>query len=135
MFRFLEIPQFDLTFCTNLKSLERIQIRVMEKIEIKTIGVVITVMILLSFTQAQLNNRDRDICEMQCFLICISQKNPKPTCMSDCESQSHCGELPSNTFYNCITSCRLMKSIAINISMYSLKTFTYFHGFLVFLYI
>ena len=87
--------------------------------EIKVIGVIITVMILLSFTQAQSNNKiDVGVgCKVKCFLKCNEETFPKPNCISNCES--HCSELLSNTVYNCITSCRLMKSIAINIGMYS----------------
>ena len=85
-------------------------------------------MILLSFTQAQV-----DLCQMRCFLKCLSEKNPKPNCISDCESR--CEGLISDTSYKCNVGCKLMKSIAINIGMYSLKIFTYFHGFLIFLYI
>jgi len=103
--------------------------------EIKIIGVIITVMILLSFTQAQSNNKiDVGVgCKIKCFLKCNEERFPKPNCMSDCES--HCSELLSNTVYNCITSCRLMKSIAINIGMYSqyIYLFSRFYNFSLYL--
>jgi len=89
----------------------------MGKIEIKTIGVILIVMILFCFTQAQLNDKPDTafFCKVKCFLKCNEERFPKPNCMQDCES--HCSALLSNTTDNCITSCHLMKSIAINIGM------------------
>jgi len=91
----------------------------MGKIEIKVITVIIAVMILLSFTQAQSSSEiDASTgCKLKCFFKCNQQTFPKPNCIHDCES--HCSELLSDVVYNCITSCRLMMSIAINIGMYS----------------
>ena len=107
-----------MTFCINFRSLEKIPRKVMEKIERKTIGIIIAVMILLSFTPAQSNNKiDAGFfCKLKCFFKCNEEATSKPNCISDCES--HCSESLSNTIYNCVTSCRLMKSIAINIGMY-----------------
>jgi len=89
----------------------------MGKIEIKIIGIILMVMILLSFTQAQLNSKPDAgfFCKVKCFLKCNEERFPKPNCMQDCES--HCSEFLSNTVDNCITSCHLMKSIVINIGM------------------
>jgi len=126
-----------LTFCTKFRFLERIRRRIMGKIEIKAIGVIITIMIILSFTQAQSNNKI-DVsfgCKAKCFFKCNEEAQPKPNCVSDCES--HCSELLSDSVYNCITSCRLMKSIAINIGMYSqnIYLFSWFDNWLCFVMI
>ena len=89
----------------------------MGKIEIKTIGVILIVTILLNFTQAQLSGKPDTpfFCKVKCFLKCNEERFPKPNCIQDCES--HCSASLSNTGDNCITSCHLMKSIAINIGM------------------
>jgi len=100
----------------------------MEKIETKTIGIIITVVILLSFTQVQSNNKI-DVgffCKLKCFFKCNEEAQSKPNCISDC--QSHCSELLPNSVYNCVTSCHLLKSIAINIGMYSQNIYLFlFH--------
>ena len=74
-------------------------------------------MILLSFTQAQLNGKPDNafFCKARCFLKCTGERFPKPNCLEDCES--HCSAFLSNTVDNCITSCHLMKFVAINIGM------------------
>jgi len=107
----------------------------MEKMEIKVIGVTITVMILLSFAQAKSERRTDGVgCKVKCAFKCAPEQPFPPRyskCMQDC--QSHCSELSSNPVSNCISSCHLMRSIAINIGMYPHKIFTYFHDF-IFLY-
>ncbi|KAK7342790.1 hypothetical protein VNO80_25746 [Phaseolus coccineus] len=94
----------------------------MEKVEIKVIGVIIMVMILLSFTQAELDIKtDGFLCKVKCAFKCEPQL-PFPglysKCIEDC--RSHCSKLSSDLIYNCVSSCRLMKSIANNISAYDL---------------
>jgi len=103
----------------------------MGKFEVKTIGVIITIMIMLSSTQAELDGIGRFLCKAKCEFKCAEEAIPPPNCLKDCES--HCEKLSSNSVYNCISSCRLMKSIAININIgtYSLKIFAYFEPFLI----
>jgi len=119
-------------FYTNFLSLERIERRVMGKFEIKTIGVIIMIMIMLSFTQAELDGIGRFLCKAKCEFECSEKAIPPPNCVPDCES--HCEKLSSNPGYNCINGCRLMKSIAINIGMYYLKIFSYFEPFFNFIF-
>ena len=92
-------------------------------------------MILLSFTQVQSNNKiDAGFfCKLKCFFKCNEEAQSKPNCISDC--QSHCSELLSNNVYNCVTSCRLMKSIAINIGISSknIYLFSRFYNFSLYL--
>jgi len=90
----------------------------MEKIEIKTIGVILSVMILLNFTQAELDTLGGDLCRAKCVFKCAFAF----PCIKDC--QSHC-----NPAYNCINNCRLIKYFATNIGMYPLTIFIYFHCF------
>jgi len=97
----------------------------------KTIGVIIiTVMILLNFAQA--DEADGFLCNAKCKIKCEEQPFPEhyAKCMKDC--LAHCTEL-SNPVYNCITGCRLMKSIVIKNGMYSKSIFFFFFNF--FLYI
>jgi len=102
----------------------------MGKIEVKTSGVMITIMILLIFRQTEGNA----LCKAKCVIKCTELAFPPPNCLKDCES--HCADLSSNNpVFNCIDGCHLMKSIAINIGTYSLKIFTYSHNFIIFLYI
>jgi len=95
----------------------------MGKIEIKALGVIITVMILLSFAEAE--STDNFWCNAKCKIKCEEQPFPEhyAQCMKDCES--HCTELSSNPVYNCITGCRLMKSIATKNGMYSKIVFLF----------
>jgi len=90
----------------------------MGKIEIKTIGVILSVMILLNLTQAELNSFGGTLCRAKCLVKCAFAF----PCIKDC--QSHC-----NPAYNYINNCHLIKYIAIDISMYPLKIFIYFHYF------
>ncbi|WVZ03620.1 hypothetical protein V8G54_024426 [Vigna mungo] len=83
----------------------------MEKIEIKSIAVVIMVTILLNSAQAKIG------CDFKCILICIKNDNPFTfrQCVQDCESkncQSRWDKLSSDSIYNCINSC--LNSIAMN---------------------
>ncbi|QCD87253.1 hypothetical protein DEO72_LG3g1787 [Vigna unguiculata] len=78
----------------------------MGKFEIKIIGVIMTVMILTSFSEANF------WCNVKCKIKCEEQPFPEvyDKCMRDCKSS--CSKLSSHPVYNCITGCHLMKSIA-----------------------
>jgi len=110
----------------------------MGKVEIRAIGVIIMLMTLLSFTQAELeaeldSKTDGFLCKLKCAFKCEPQlafPGLYSKCIEDC--RSHCSQLPSDPIHNCINSCQLMKSIANNIGMYSLKIFTYLHCFIIF---
>ncbi|KAG2390447.1 uncharacterized protein HKW66_Vig0221470 [Vigna angularis] len=86
----------------------------MGKIEMKCIGVMITIMILLNFAQPILSHGLLcDIkCRIRCFFAGVSQELFS-RCMGHCES-SHCSQLSNDPFYNCISDCHLIKSNAIN---------------------
>ncbi|WVZ01803.1 hypothetical protein V8G54_022609 [Vigna mungo] len=83
----------------------------MEKIVIKTLGAIITIMILSSFVAAE--STDNFFCNVKCKIKCEEQPFPEhyDQCMKDCKS--HCAKSLSAPVYNCITGCHLMKSIAI----------------------
>ncbi|WVZ03611.1 hypothetical protein V8G54_024424 [Vigna mungo] len=83
----------------------------MEKFEIKSIGAIMTMMILSSFVAAE--STDNIICNIKCENKCAEYLSPKyyAQCMKDCKS--HCDKSLSDPVYNCITGCHLMKSIAI----------------------
>lgn len=56
----------------------------MGKVEVKVIGVIIMVMILLSFTQAELTSKtDGDLCKVKCAFKCIPEQ-PFPPLYSKC---------------------------------------------------
>ena len=96
----------------------------MRKIEIKTIGIILSVMILLNLTQAQLDrNSQEDRCRLRCILKC----GIRHLCFQDCAS--HCHAVSPSPAYNCINNCHLIKYIASDIGMYPLKIFIYFHCF------
>ncbi|WVY96061.1 hypothetical protein V8G54_028212 [Vigna mungo] len=101
----------------------------MEKVEIKAIGVLVMVMILLSFTHAELNSKtDAFLCNVKCSLMCNSLASPEyEKCMIKCES--NCEKISSDPIFKCFTSCDLMKVIAYNTGMCSLKIFTCFNSF------
>jgi len=94
----------------------------MGKIETKSIvGVVITLMILLNFSQANLT--DDSSCNLKCKLECVLNLVTYGACVRDCESR--CSNLSSDPINNCITDCHLLNSITINNGMYS-KIFSCF---------
>ncbi|WVZ03332.1 hypothetical protein V8G54_024138 [Vigna mungo] len=92
----------------------------MEKVEIKTIVVLVMVMILLSFTHAELNNKANAFgCSIKCAFKCeLKSRSEYDKCMKDCES--HCNKLSSDPIYKCFTSCDLMKVIAYNTGAHDL---------------
>jgi len=101
----------------------------MGKIKIKTIGVILSVMLLLNLTQAELNSIGGFLCKGKCVIKCSNELFSQH-CIKDCES--HCSdEVSSNPAYNCINNCRLIKYIATDIGMYPLKIFIYFHYFII----
>ncbi|BAT89490.1 hypothetical protein LR48_Vigan2467s000100 [Vigna angularis] len=77
----------------------------MEKIEIRSIGVIMAVMILSSFAAGQ--STDSFWCNAWCKIKCAEEPFPEPNCVKNCES--HCSS--SDPVYGCITACQ--KSIAI----------------------
>ncbi|WVY91968.1 hypothetical protein V8G54_037482 [Vigna mungo] len=85
----------------------------MGKIEIKSIGVMITIMIMLNFAQPVLSRGFLcDVkCRIRCFFAGISDVLFH-RCMGHC--MSHCSPSSNHPFYNCISDCHLMKSNAIN---------------------
>jgi len=95
----------------------------MGKFEIKSIGVIITVMILLNFAQAETKV---SYCNFKCRMTCFVDSSPEyfEKCVNECRSL-HCTKLSSDLVHNCITGCRLMKSNPINNGMYS-KIFSSF---------
>jgi len=96
----------------------------MGKIEIKTIGVILSVMILLNLTQAELDSIGGDLCRAKCVFKCAFFQ----PCIRKCES--HCSDkVSSNPTYNCIKNCRLRKYIATDTGMSPLKIFIYFYCF------
>jgi len=101
----------------------------MEKIEIKVIGVIIMVMSLLSFTQAELYGKtDGLLCKVKCAFKCEPQlafPGLYSKCVEDC--RSHCSKLNSDPIYNCAGNCQLIKFIANNIGTY--------YCFIIFLYL
>ncbi|KAG2390446.1 uncharacterized protein HKW66_Vig0221480 [Vigna angularis] len=87
----------------------------MGKIEMKSIGVMITIMILLNFAEPVLSHGGLlcDIkCRIRCFFAGVSQVLFS-RCMGHCKA-SHCSQLSNDPFYNCISDCHLIKSNAIN---------------------
>ncbi|BAT82747.1 uncharacterized protein HKW66_Vig0221440 [Vigna angularis] len=85
----------------------------MGKIEIKSIGIMITIMILLNFAQPVLSHGV--FCDIKCKLQCVALKIVQhifDKCMNDC--RSHCSQLSNHPFNNCISDCHIMKSNAIN---------------------
>jgi len=96
----------------------------MEKIEIKSIGVIFTVMILLNFAQAGLTKVS--YCSFKCRITCFVQSSPFSfeKCVHEC-MKLHCSKLSPDFVYNCIIGCRLTKSLVINNGMYS-KIFSSF---------
>ncbi|WVZ02547.1 hypothetical protein V8G54_023353 [Vigna mungo] len=97
----------------------------MRKIEIKSIRVMVTVMILLNFSQAD-DVTEVYYCNFKCRMTCLVESPALcfEKCVKECES-SQCSKLSSDLVYNCITGCRLMNSLVINIGMYS-KIFSCF---------
>ncbi|KAG2390451.1 uncharacterized protein HKW66_Vig0221430 [Vigna angularis] len=86
----------------------------MGKFEIKSIGIMITIMILLNFAQPVLSTSFfcRLKCTTQCAALRITSKGLFNRCVNDCKS--HCSKLSDHPFYNCISDCHLTKSNAIN---------------------
>ncbi|KAG2390448.1 uncharacterized protein HKW66_Vig0221460 [Vigna angularis] len=86
----------------------------MGKFEMKSIGIMITIMILLNFAQPVLSTSY--LCRLKCTLKCVplrfGSKNFFDTCVNDCKSR--CSQLSNHHFYNCISDCHLMKFNAIN---------------------
>ncbi|WVZ02865.1 hypothetical protein V8G54_023671 [Vigna mungo] len=77
----------------------------MEKIKIRSIGVIMAIMILSSFGAAQSTH---NLCNAKlCTFICARDPVPEPNCVKNCEA--HCKL--SDPVYSCITSCH--KSIAV----------------------
>ncbi|WVZ03329.1 hypothetical protein V8G54_024135 [Vigna mungo] len=92
----------------------------MEKVELKAIGVLVMVMIVLSSTHAELNSKtDGFLCNVKCAIKC-DPESPElyEKCVEDC--RSHCNKLSFDPFYKCFTSCDLMKSIAYNTGAHGL---------------
>ncbi|WVY91967.1 hypothetical protein V8G54_037481 [Vigna mungo] len=82
----------------------------MGKIEIKSIGIMI--MILLNFAKLVLSHGF--FCQLKCRAQCVFKgftQEMFEKCVNDC--MSHCSLLSNNPFYNCISNCHLMKSGAI----------------------
>ncbi|XP_022631585.1 uncharacterized protein LOC111240584 [Vigna radiata var. radiata] len=77
----------------------------MEKMKIRSIGVIMAVMILSSFGAAK--STDNVLCNAWCVIKCAEEPFPKPDCVNDCEK--HCKL--SDPVYTCIASCH--KSIAV----------------------
>ncbi|KAG2390487.1 uncharacterized protein HKW66_Vig0221070 [Vigna angularis] len=85
----------------------------MDKIEIKCIGVMITIMILLNFAPPVLSHGVlcKVKCNTQCEFIGYTKKLFE-NCVKNCES--HCNQLSNNPSYKCISNCYLTKSTTIN---------------------
>jgi len=91
----------------------------MGKTEIKVIGVIITIMVLLSSALAELNGIGKEFCKAKCTIKC-ARVPPGfiENCLKDC--LPHCDQLSSNPIDNCINSCCFIKSITTNIGGHDL---------------
>ncbi|BAU03028.1 hypothetical protein VIGAN_UM001800 [Vigna angularis var. angularis] len=78
------------------------------------------VMILLSFTHAELNSKnDASLCSIKCAFKCKPKASSEyEKCIKDCES--HCNTLSPDPIFKCLTSCDLMKVIAYNTGAHDL---------------
>ncbi|CAJ1978481.1 unnamed protein product [Sphenostylis stenocarpa] len=89
----------------------------MRKIEMKSIGVITMVLLVLGFAEAELKSEsDGVICRIKCAFKCAPYEPYPPIyskCIGDC--QSHCNNLSSDPLSNCFTSCGFIKSIAMSI--------------------
>ncbi|CAJ1978483.1 unnamed protein product [Sphenostylis stenocarpa] len=98
----------------------------MRKAEMKSIGVMMMVMIVLGFAEAELkSDSDGALCRVKCALKCAPQQPYPPIyskCIADC--QSHCNSLSSasDAVNLCITGCDFIKSVAISIGAPDLAT-------------
>jgi len=87
----------------------------MGKFEIKSIGVIITVMILLNFSHAE--STDSVLCDIKCGLKCAFaaiNEELHERCLRHCNEHCHA----SDSVNSCITDCHLTMSNAINNGMY-----------------
>ena len=92
----------------------------MAKSEMKFIGVVILMMIIVGSTQADNNSPDLTGCEVKCGFKCIAyfySKKKFDECCLPCIRKCH-HEMSIDVVYDCITGCRLTKSIDDNIGIY-----------------
>jgi len=91
----------------------------MGKTKIKSIGVIISIMILLSSTQAELNDIGSAFCKARCVIKCAGEL-PRliNSCLKDCIP--HCDKLSFNPIDNCVNNFPLMKFITDNIGGHDL---------------
>jgi len=86
---------------------------VMVKSEMKSIGVVIVIMILLGFSEAV-----KLTCPAQCGISCLLSNLGYPICFAACVA--HCPRMSKNAS-QCISNCGVNKSININIGIQTLS--------------
>ncbi|KAG5054569.1 hypothetical protein JHK85_007079 [Glycine max] len=95
--------------------------------EMKLIGVVIMVMLVIGFAKANFNSAFKQIgsnhvsskprltCGPKCELSCLPYVFAfilYPICVANCMKQ--CRKTPINTIYNCLSGCDMVKSVPHN---------------------
>ncbi|BAT90553.1 hypothetical protein VIGAN_06181700, partial [Vigna angularis var. angularis] len=78
----------------------------MAKNEMKNVGVVVMLMIMLCFSEAKLS------CTAKCYIDCLKAGLAYPVCLNDCLAK--CPKM-SKEASECITRCAIKKSINIKI--------------------
>ncbi|ESW04274.1 hypothetical protein PHAVU_011G081600 [Phaseolus vulgaris] len=84
----------------------------MAKSEMKSIGVVIVMMMMLGFSEADYGLSAQLTCPARCGINCLLANIAYPICFAACVA--HCPKMSKDAFH-CISQCGINKSININI--------------------
>jgi len=114
----------------------------MTKNEMKLTGVVIMVMLVMGFVEADFNSPFVQIesnsmsskltCGPKCDLSCLSYALVfilYPICVASCMKECH--KTPIDIIYNCLTGCDMVKSIHDNVDIHYLITLVSFKDFII----